>query len=107
MKLKNFKLFEQENNEMHMLANRIYKFLDKYAGIKADYDPEYDSDDEKYSSPDAAMLRYFADSLMKGNVVDRCWSEWSGGGYKPYSSREGRNEHDDIMSQVYKMIKSR
>lgn len=107
MSIKKFKIFEQESTEMKQLADRIYTFLSKYAGIKPDFDNKYDSDEDKYTSPDASMLRYFADSLMKGIIADRCWSEWSGGGYKPYSSREGRTEHDDIMNNIYQLIKNK
>ena len=31
---------------MKELAEKIYKFLDKYAGIKADFDPKYEEDYE-------------------------------------------------------------
>ena len=32
--------------------------------------------------------------------------EWSSGGYKPYSSKEGREEHDYLVKEIYKIINS-
>lgn len=107
MIIKKFKLYEQEVSDKIKLAERIYKFIDKYAAIKPDWNKEYDDEDDKFTSPDAAMLKCFADCLIKGIIMDRCWSEWGNGGYKPYSSKEGRKEHDEIMEEVYKMIKSK
>jgi len=46
----------------------------------------------KFTSPDASMMKYCADMISKGLKPERCWSEWSSGGYKPYSSKEGREE---------------
>lgn len=89
------------------LAKRIYKFLDKYAAIKADYDPDFEEDTDKYASPDATMLRICADRLAAGLSLKtlRCWSEWGSGGYRPYASKEGRAEHDDLVLQIQKLIK--
>lgn len=82
------------------LAKRIYKFLDKYAVIKADYDPDFEEDAEKYASPDAATLRYCADMLVEGLQPVPCWSEWGSGGYKPYNSIEGKKEHDELVAKL-------
>lgn len=86
------------------LAERIYKFLDKYAGIRPDWNEE--DEDEKFTSPDASQMKYCADMLNKGEKPLQCWSEWGGGGYKPYSSKEGREEHDYLVKEIYKIINS-
>lgn len=92
---------------MKELAQKIYIFLDKYAGIRPDFEPEYEDDEDKYASPDASQMRYCADMLSKGEIPSQCWSEWSGGGYKPYSSKEGQEEHDQLVKEVYQLINSK
>lgn len=106
--MKKYKMFESENQDSYTeeLPDRIYKFLDKYAGIKPDFDPEYDDEEDKYTSPDASQLRYCADMLKVGKKPSRCFSEWSGGGYRPHSSKEGRDEHDKLVKEIYKIINS-
>ena len=88
------------------LAKRIYKFLDKFAGIKPNWNPEADEDDSKYTSPDASHMRYCADMISAGMKPSHCWSEWGSGGYTPYSSKAGRTENDFLLSAIYKIINS-
>lgn len=92
---------------MKELAERIYKFLDKYACIRPLWDPKNDDIDDKFTSPDASQMKYCADLLSKGLKPFRCFSEWGGGGYKPYSSIEGRVEHDYLVKEVYKIINNK
>ena len=68
--------------------------MQKYDQI---FDPEFD-DNEKYTSPDASILRYCADVLNEGKVPNMSDSSWESGGYAPYTSKEGRFEHDCIIS---------
>lgn len=89
---------------MKNLSSRIYKFLDKYAAISPNWDEEYDLDEEKYTSPDASEIRTCADLLSQDIIPDKCYSDWESGGYKPYSSKEGREEHDLLISEIYKII---
>lgn len=89
------------------LAERIYKFLDKYAGVKPDYNPLYDSVDDKYTSPDAYQLKQCADELINGLKPNRCFSEWGSGGFRPYTSKEGSEEHDLLVEEIYKIINSK
>lgn len=91
-------------SEKKILAQRIYNFLEKYAGINPNFDPEHDEDHEKYNSPDASQMRYCADMLSQDNKPLRCWSEWSNGGYKPSNSMEGRKEHDELVELIYEII---
>lgn len=88
-------------------AQRIYEFLDKYAGIRPTYDPQHDDEYEKYTSPDAAQMKYCADMIANGIKPFQCHSEWESGGYKPYSSKEGREEHDFLVNEIYKFINSK
>ncbi len=87
---------------MNELAKRIYVFLDTYAGVRPDWDGT--DGDDKYTSPDAFQMKYAADSISKDMKPLQCWSEWSSGGYRPYSSREGRAEHDNLLKEIYQII---
>jgi hypothetical protein len=89
---------------MNELSKRIYDFLDKYAGLNPNYNDDYDDIDEKYTSPDASMLKACADMLNKGLIPKRCWSEWSSGGYKPYTSKLGNEEHDSLIKEINEII---
>lgn len=89
---------------MENLAIRIYKFLDTYAVIKPDYNSKFDDEDDKFTSPDASQMKYCADMLSKNLKPTRCWSEWGSGGYRPYSSKEGLNEHNSLVEEIYKII---
>lgn len=89
---------------LKQLSDRIYRFLYKYADIRPDFDAEFDEDAEKYSSPDASYLRYCADLLSKGTIPDNCHSEWGSGGYKPYTSAEGKQEHDYLVGEIRNLI---
>lgn len=100
----NYKQFNENNDMYSTLANKIYSFLDKYAVIRPDWDEKHDDEDEKYTSPDASQMKYCADMLSKGNIPSRCWSEWSGGGYKPYTSKEGLEEHNSLLQEIYSLI---
>jgi hypothetical protein len=104
--IKTFIKYNENVSEYSKLSDRIYKFIDKYAGIKPDFDPEYDDEDDKFTSPDASQMKYCADMLSKGLKPTQCWSEWGSGGYKPYISKEGREEHDFLVKEIYKIINS-
>lgn len=88
------------------LVERIYKFLDQYAGIRPDWDAEFDEEDEKYTSPDASMMKYCADMIKDGLVPSHCHSDWGSGGYAPYGSKEGIIEHNYLVSEIYKIIRA-
>ncbi len=94
----------QKPRKMKELAIRILNFLDTYAAISPNWDKE--SDDGKYTCPDAYQLKVCAEMIEKEMKPLRCWSEWGSGGYKPYSSREGREEHDYLVTEIYKIINS-
>ena len=107
MKIKRYVEYIKESKEdWKELSDRIYTFIDNYAGINPNWDPEFDDEDDKFTSPDASQMKYCADMLSRGIKPVRCWSEWSGGGYKPYSSKEGRKEHDYLVKKVNSIINS-
>lgn len=84
---------KMENPEK--LYDRIYKFLKQYAAKTKEGD---------YNSPDAYQLEACADLLKSGQKPSRCFSEWGSGGYKPYSSKTGQEEHDYLVKELYKII---
>ena len=90
---------------LKQLSKRINAFIVKYAGIRPDWDGE--SEDGKFTSPDAYELRYCAEMLEQGQIPSRCFSEWGSGGFRPYASREGRQEHDEIVKEIYVIIRSK
>jgi hypothetical protein len=80
------------------LAEKIEVFLKKYAGRCPDNTKEY-------TSPDAYALSYCALRLKNNDRIDTVpWSEWGSGGYKPYSSQEGKKEHEEIMTEIEQII---
>lgn len=83
------------------LADEVMRFLEKHAKSAADYDPDFDRPEERYSSPDAAELHLAAEILRSGRGVDRRpWSEWGSGGYGPYGDSEARAWHDDLVNRL-------
>lgn len=87
------------------LADRIYKFIDTYAGIRPDWDEQYDLVEEKYTLPDASCLRACADRFKCGEIPkDVPNTSWESCGYKPYDSKEGRLEHDMLFKEIAEII---
>jgi hypothetical protein len=78
------------------LAERIKKFLDTYAKK----DPEGD-----WNSPDAYQLVLCIQSLKNlSYAILFPWSDWGSGGYQPYTSIDGKKEHDAILNEI-KLLK--
>lgn len=79
------------NYRVH-LAGLIREFLKEFAGRAA-------SDPTEYSSPDAVELERFAFELetVSRPALKPPFSEWGSGGYKPYTSKRGRELHDAIL----------
>lgn len=76
-----------------------------YAGISPNW-TVFDSVDEKYTSPDVYELLACATLLEKGIKPIKCFSDWGSGGYTPYTSKIGKDEHDFLIKEIYKIIKS-
>ena len=87
-----------------LLAKDIKDFIDKYAGIRPDFNPEYDEECEKYTSPDASELLYASERLAKGELLERFpWSEHGSGGYK--MGKDVFEEHQALLERVKPFIK--
>ena len=90
-------------NNNKILSERIYKFIAQYAAISPNWDG---TNDTKFTCPDVYQMLDCADTLRKGDNPQRCFSEWGSGGYKLYSSKEGKEEHDELVTEIYKIINS-
>lgn len=78
---------------MNILAQRIRNFLSIYGKRAAD-------DPREWNGPDPACLEMAADILESGEKPNVPFSEWSSGCYKPYFSKEGKEEHDAILKAI-------
>jgi hypothetical protein len=88
---------------MKELADRIYNFIEKYAQVL----PDYDGANKKYTNMDVLSLLACAEMLNEGKKPKECFSSWyCSGAYRPLYSEEGKKEHDEIISEIYKMRKS-
>ena len=90
-----------------VLALRIKNFLASHAELSADYDPEYDDEDDQFASPDAssffAAYTYLKDDKMPPKTF-RVDSSWESGGYKPYSDTKARLMHDELVRSCRTLI---
>lgn len=87
---------------MKELAERIYKFIEKYAQVS----PDYNGTNKKYTNVDVLSMLACADSLIEGKKPKECFSSWScSGAYEPRLSKEGKQEHNDIINEIYKIRK--
>jgi hypothetical protein len=90
------------------LSVKIKNFLDEYAGVIPDFDPEYDDECDKFTSPDAGILFAASEMLAKDLKIQPSFivfSEWGSGGFKPYNSKAGRLLHDEIVEDCEKIKK--
>lgn len=84
------------------LSEKIAAFLQQYANIRPDFDPEFDSEDEKFTSPDASILFAAQTILAKGELLPNDFhvdSSWGSGGYSPYTDAKGKQLHDEIVAE--------
>lgn len=84
------------------LAKKIKLFLSRHACLNADFDPEFDDEDDKYASPDAGMLFAAQQSLERtGTLPNTLYmhSSWESGGYTPYTDKKARDQHDEIVKE--------
>ncbi len=71
--------------------------------MNADYDPEYDDEEDVYGSPDAGNLFMIARQLSeqgKLHELTRVDSSWESGGYSPYADPEARAKHDQLVVEL-------
>lgn len=90
---------------MKELVERIHNFINTYAGISPMWEEDSDEDViQKYTGPDPYQLLDVAYSLNHGLEPFYPHSSWESGCYKPYTSKEGRKEHDEILMEIKKYI---
>jgi len=88
---------------MKELAERIYKFIEKYAQVS----PDYNGNNKKYTNVDVLSMLACADMLKEGRKPKECFSSWKcSGAYKPHYSKEGKDEHNCLIREIYKIIES-
>lgn len=88
---------------MQELADRIYKFIEMYAQVS----PAYNGMNQKYTNVDVLSMITCADSLKEGKKPKECFSSWRcSGAYKPRYSIEGKEEHNYLIREIYKIIES-
>lgn len=94
-----------ESSEIEkQLGKDIKEFLESYGKIKADYDPEYDEEYERFSSPDASELLYCSERLEQGGEIERFpWSDYSSGGYK--RGAEVLEQHQALLERIKPFVK--
>lgn len=89
-------------------ACRIKEFLSVYANIRPDFDPEFDDEEERFTSPDASIL-FAAQKILEGDsALPKSFSvdsSWESGGYSPYNDAAGRAMHNQIVSECKALIK--
>lgn len=90
---------------MKELAERIWVFIETYAAISPNWDDE--NGEDKFTGPDVYQLLNCANQLDREEKPTRCFSEWGSGCYTPYTSKEGRAEHDYLVKEIYKIINSK
>lgn len=90
--------------EMFKLSKEIKAFIAKYAKIKADYDPEYEDEEDRFNGPDSAMMELAAKQLEKGEIPIRVHSDWGSGCYNMFLDQDGFKVHEDLVSRIYKII---
>jgi len=81
------------------LASDIRVFLERYA-------KRCPNEPSEYTSPDAYCLETAATELENfDNISTMPNSEWGSGGYGPYSSKEGRKEHNRLLEECRSFVK--
>lgn len=81
------------------LAEKIFAFLKRCALERADFDPEWDDEEDRYASPDASMMKAAAESLLAGKKPDRVLSGWSMSGAYRGTEEDGK-EHKEILDAL-------
>lgn len=94
-------------SEMLQLSKEIDAFIAKYAKIKADFDPEFDDEEERFNGPDASMMEAAAKQLADGQIPLRVHSDWGSGCYDTRVDSEGFKAHEDLVARIYKIIDSK
>lgn len=91
-------------SEMLQLSKEIQAFIAKYAKIKADFDPEFDDEEDRFNGPDSTEMDIAAKQLANGQIPRRVRSDWYQGCYDTRVDSEGFKTHEDLVARIYKII---
>lgn len=91
-------------SEKLAFADEIQDFLEKHGGIKGDYDPTWDSPEERFNSPDASELDYFSKRLKHGLELKYPWASWVHGGFKERGNKDAEQWFKSIMERASKLL---
>ncbi len=86
------------------LADRIFKFLNTYGVKEPSNLTKSESLFPHWNGPDSSMLENFANALIYSSKLFYPHSEWGSGCYKPYTSIEGKTEHDELLKLINKRL---
>lgn len=89
------------------IASLIEDFLNNYAVMNADYDPDFDDKEAQFASPDAANLFLAANLIREHQELPNnylCQSSWERGGYAPYADTNAHEEHDAIIKLINTLL---
>lgn len=95
---KYIKIIENESNID--LTRQIFDFLEKHAKTSGDYDPQFDSPDERFNGPDSKMFYDAALAISNGMKPGKVNSSWGSGCYFPYSDSKAKEWHDRLLKSV-------
>lgn len=82
------------------LAREIHDFLEKHAGTAANYDPDFDPPEERFSGPDSMMMWVAAERLAAGQSFTMPFTSWGSGCYHPYTDKEAEAWHDKLRGEL-------
>ncbi len=88
-------------DEAKKLYDDIKAFVEKYAAISPNFDPEDNEDEDgKYTGPDVYQLLDVCSSIKLNLVPEYPNSSWESGCYAPYTSLKGREEHNILKQRI-------
>lgn len=82
------------------LSKEILAFLAKYAKDKADFDPEFEDEEERFNGPDSSMFYAAAKMLQAGRKPCAVLSGWGSGCYKTNVDDKGFEIHQHLLKRV-------
>ena len=89
---------EELKEEKHDLIIKIQIFIDNYAIISPNFDPEKDDDLDKYVGPDIHEFITARKRLINGEIPNIVHSNFYSGCYK--NNHNARNFHDGLIERI-------
>lgn len=90
------------SQEKAKLSNEILAFLSNHALIAANYDPDFDDEEDKFNGPDPSALYMAAMQLKNDQAPMDVHSDWSSGCYYPYTNARAKEWHDQLVASIKK-----